>query len=61
VRRAGGGDLPDRDLDAALVPPEQTGGPAFLIYDNYRSILRYNCAHLYGLTVGMLADAISRP
>ncbi|MEX2642401.1 MAG: lytic murein transglycosylase, partial [Acetobacterales bacterium] len=61
VRRAGGGDLPGRDLEAALVPAEQTGGPAFLVYDNYRSILRYNCAHLYGLTVGMLADAISRP
>ncbi len=61
VRRADGRDLPTRDIKAALVPPSQSQGAAFLVYDNYRSILRYNCAHLYGLTVGMLADAISRP
>jgi membrane-bound lytic murein transglycosylase B len=61
VRRADGRDLPTRAISAALVPPSQSNGPAFLVYDNYRSILRYNCAHLYGLTVGMLADAITRP
>lgn len=58
VRLPDGGDLPLRPLPAAIVQPDGTGGPSFVVYDNYRSILRYNCAHLYALTVGMLADRL---
>ena len=58
VRRDDGRDLPSRDLAAALVQPDGAGGRSFLVYRNYQSILRYNCAHLYGLTVGILADRI---
>lgn len=60
VRRDDGTDLPDRDLPASLVEPDGPGGAAFLVYRNYQSILRYNCAHLYGLAVSQLADAIDR-
>ena len=58
VRRADGTDLPTRNLPASLVEPDGPGGKAFLVYRNYHSILRYNCAHLYGLAVSQLADAI---
>ena len=58
VRRADGRDLPVRDLQASLVMPDGAEGRAFLVYRNYHSILRYNCAHHYGLTVGFLADQI---
>ncbi len=58
VRRADGTDLPTRDLPASLVEPDGASGKAFLVYRNYHSILRYNCAHLYGLAVSQLADAI---
>ncbi|MEC9345227.1 MAG: lytic murein transglycosylase [Pseudomonadota bacterium] len=58
VRRTDGADLPGRDLQASLVEPDGAGGPAFLVYRNYHSILRYNCAHLYGLAVSQLADAL---
>ncbi|WP_416896905.1 MAG: lytic murein transglycosylase [Minwuia sp.] len=58
VRRADGGDLPGRNLEASLVVPDGPDGPAFLVYRNYHSILRYNCAHLYGLAVSTLADAL---
>ena len=58
VRRADGSDLPTRDLPASLVEPEGADGPAFLVYRNYHSILRYNCAHLYGLTVAALSDQL---
>lgn len=60
VRRADGSDLPTRDLPASLVEPDGATGKAFLVYRNYQSILRYNCAHLYGLAVSQLADAIGR-
>lgn len=58
VRRPSGADLPRRNLPAQIVAPEGVDGPAFVVYSNYRSILRYNCAHLYALTVGTLADRL---
>lgn len=58
VRRAGGGDLPVRDIEAALVLPEGAEGEAYLVYRNYGAIMAYNCAHLYAITVGTLADRI---
>ncbi len=60
VKRIDGRALPNRpDLNANLVMPDGTDGRAFLVYENYPSILRYNCAHLYGLTVGLLSDKIA--
>lgn len=58
VRRADGSPLPTRNLSASMVLPDGVDGPAYLVYRNYRSILRYNCAHLYGVTVGELADVL---
>jgi membrane-bound lytic murein transglycosylase B len=58
VRRAGGGNLPARDIEAALVLPEGAEGEAYLVYRNYGAIMAYNCAHLYAITVGTLADRI---
>jgi len=58
VRRADGGELPKAQQAGALVQPDGAGGPTFLVYGNYRSILRYNCAHHYALTVSLLADRL---
>ncbi len=58
VRRADGADLPRHDLQAALALPQSPAGPAFIVYGNYETILRYNCAHYYALTVGALSDRI---
>lgn len=58
VRRTDGGELPKAQQSGALVQPDGAGGPTFLVYGNYRSILRYNCAHHYALTVSLLADRV---
>lgn len=58
VRRLGGADLPARNLQASLVLPEGVTGPAFLTYGNFRAILGYNCANLYAIAVGSLAETI---
>ena len=58
VTKADGSPLPSRNLLAAMVLPDGEKGPSYLIYTNYHSILRYNCAHLYAVTVGELADAL---
>jgi membrane-bound lytic murein transglycosylase B len=60
VRRIDGSDLPTRNLSAVLVIPDGPGGKeAFLVYRNYASIMSYNCAHLYSVTVGTLSDKIA--
>ncbi len=48
------------DRQAALFRPDGPGTPAWLLTDNYRVILRYNCSNYYALSVGLLADAIAR-
>ena len=57
VRTTDGGPLPDVDVQAAFV---QAGSRSFLVYPNYDAILRYNCAHHYALTVGLLAELVDR-
>jgi len=57
VRRIDGGDLPSASLTAQLVLP-QGSERAFLVYDNYRSILGWNQSSFFALAVGQLMDAL---
>jgi membrane-bound lytic murein transglycosylase B len=50
-----GAPLPHSDIPASFV---DVGGRSFLVYPNYETILDYNCAHLYALSVTMLADRL---
>jgi membrane-bound lytic murein transglycosylase B len=59
VRRADGGDLPTRQLLASLVLPEGEGGPAYLVYSNYETILKWNRSNFFAIAVGSLADGIA--
>ena len=58
VRRADGGDLPTRDLSASVIQPGGSDGPSFLIYNNYRVLLRWNRSLYFATAVGFLADRI---
>jgi membrane-bound lytic murein transglycosylase B len=59
VLRADGGPLPQRaGLSGSLVQPDGIGTPAFLVYDNFRVILRWNRSTYFALSVGDLADRI---
>ena len=59
VRNASGGDLPSRDLQAAIVlPTEGARAPAYMVYGNYEAILRWNRSHYFAIAVGTLSDAI---
>jgi membrane-bound lytic murein transglycosylase B len=46
-------------LEAALVVPSGHQGPAFLIYPNFRIIMKWNRSEHYALSVGRLADRIA--
>jgi membrane-bound lytic murein transglycosylase B len=58
VRRAEGGALPALDGAAALILPAGINGPAFLVYGDYRVILKYNRSTFYAVAVGYLADRL---
>jgi membrane-bound lytic murein transglycosylase B len=58
VRQTNGAMLPDLDMQAAVLVPSGHQGPAFLIYDNFDVIMRWNRSESYALSVGYLADRI---
>jgi len=45
-------------VDASLVMPDGGGGPALLVYDNFRTIMKWNKSTYFAAAVGMLADGI---
>lgn len=59
VRRFDGRDLPRVDIDASVIMPEGAGGPAFIVYNNFRAILKWNRSDYFALTAGYLADRIN--
>jgi membrane-bound lytic murein transglycosylase B len=50
--------LPRADMQASIVLPAGHSGPAFLVYDNFDVIMKWNRSEFYGLTVGLLADRL---
>lgn len=57
VRRSDGSDLPGRDLSASLIRPGK--GAHFLVYGNFRSLLRWNRSDFFATAVGILSDRIA--
>jgi len=57
VRRIGGGALPGGN--GSIIMPAGANGPAFLILDNFRSLLRYNNSDNYALGVAFLGERIA--
>jgi membrane-bound lytic murein transglycosylase B len=52
--------LPEPGRLSSLVLPDGTGGQAFLVYDNFRTIMRWNKSVFFAAAVGYLADSASR-
>jgi len=59
IRDANGDSVPALDVRAALLVPAGSSGPAFLVYDNFRVIMRWNNSEFFALTIGHLADRIA--
>ncbi len=56
---AGGAALPPNVENGAILLPTGLRGPAFMIFANYKVILKYNNATAYALAVLTLADQIA--
>ncbi len=59
VTQVNGQPLGKSDIQAALLVPAGHTGSAFLVYDNFEVILRWNNSEYYGIAVGHLADRIA--
>ena len=47
------------DIESALIVPAGSDGPAFLVYDNFDVIMRWNRSEHFALSIGHLADRIA--
>jgi lytic murein transglycosylase len=58
MRRPGGKPFPRGDEKAYLMVPAGAQGPAFLMLQNFRVIMKYNPAEAYALAIGHLGDRL---
>lgn len=58
LKTAAGARLPAAEENGAIYLPAGARGPAFLVFDNFKVILKYNNAASYALAVSLLADRI---
>jgi membrane-bound lytic murein transglycosylase B len=58
VTNADNSPLAQIDMNASLLVPSGYQGPAFLVYDNFNVIMRWNRSEFYAIAVGQLADQI---
>jgi membrane-bound lytic murein transglycosylase B len=58
VQRVGGRAFPRANDRGYLLLPAGARGPAFLMLNNFRVIMRYNPAEAYALAIGHLADRL---
>ena len=57
IRRSDGAPFSRSDVSARLLLPDGAGGDAFVTYDNFNVLRRYNPSDFYGLAVGLLGSA----
>lgn len=56
-----GQPIPTHDtIMASLVMPDGEGGPVYLVYNNYRVIMKWNKSTYFATSVGLLADKIAQ-
>jgi membrane-bound lytic murein transglycosylase B len=58
VHKANGEQITIGDRPASILIPAGAHGPAFMVFDDFRTVLKYNNAQSYALAVCLLADRI---
>ncbi|MBI37333.1 MAG: lytic transglycosylase [Alphaproteobacteria bacterium] len=59
VRKIDGSNLPSRNIKASVVFPGKNGNRCFLVYNNFRALLRWNRSNYFATAVGILSDMIA--
>lgn len=62
IKQSSGEKLPNLDILASLILPAGHKGPAFLVYNNFDVIMKWNKSEFYALAIGLVADRlVDRP
>lgn len=61
LTRVDGTALPNANIKAALVVPDDNKGRVYLAYDNYKTLMAWNRSYYFVTSVGFLADQIGYP
>jgi len=59
VRQEDGSDLPVRSIPAALISANTGDGEGYIVYRNFCTLMRFNPAFKYALSIGLLSDLIA--
>lgn len=60
VKTYGGGALPQENMLASIVAPDGLGGEAYIVYNNYQTIMDWNRSTYFATSVGLLADRLAQ-
>ncbi len=60
VTDVNGAALPSENINASVVAPDGLGGPTYIVYGNYQTIMAWNRSTYFATSVGLLADAIAQ-
>lgn len=60
VTQYDGGALPQENMMASIVAPDGLGGEAYIVYNNYQTIMDWNRSTYFATSVGLLADKLSQ-
>ncbi len=60
IRRLNETDLPERSIPAALLLADKGDKKGYIIYRDFCTIMKFNPAFKYALSIGLLSDRISR-
>jgi len=58
ITQVDGSPLASTATRAWIITPDDTQGRAFLVYDNFRTIMHWNRSTYFALSIGMMADGI---
>ena len=58
VKKTNGQLLPDRNIQAYLVYPDGEKGKKYLVYENFKVLMKWNRSLFFGISVGTLSDMI---
>ncbi len=59
LTQTSGASLGSADMQAAVLVPAGHQGPAFIVYDNFSVIMKWNFSEFYAISVGYLADRLT--
>lgn len=60
ITQLDGSALSSNASRAWVITPDDLQGRAFLVYDNFRTIMRWNRSTYFALSIGMMADAVTQ-